>query len=216
MRGPVDSTTGRAIFYRVTGKLGNKGEATRAAILDSALEIASADGLEGLTLGTLAEQVGMSKSGLFAHFKSKEQLQLAALQRGVERFTQKVLAPALKAERGEARVRALFDAMLRWEKHEFPGGCVLQTAIVEFDDHPGVVNELLVETQRDWFDSLITIARAGVESRAFRKDLDTRLFAFELMNVFAGYRRHARLLKDRDAEKLARRALDELLARARA
>jgi AcrR family transcriptional regulator len=197
-------------------KSGGKGEATRAAILDQALEIASADGLEGLSLGTLAAEVGMSKSGLFAHFRSKEQLQLSALARGVERFVAKVVAPAVKAERGEPRVRALFDLLLRWDRHEFTGGCVLQTAVVEFDDHPGPVRDFVVETQRDWFDTLTKVARAGVESRAFKKDLDARLFAFELANIFLGYRRHARLLRDRDAEKLAKKALDELLERARA
>jgi AcrR family transcriptional regulator len=192
-----------------------KGESTKQAILDRALFIASTDGLEGLSIGGLARDVGMSKSGLFAHFHSKEQLQLDTLRHAVERFVGKVIAPALKAPRGEARLRALFDHWLLWERDEFPGGCVVQTAIVEFDDREGPVRSFLLESWRDLVDTVTNILRAGISVGAFRADLDVELCAFELMNIVSGYRRHWRFFRDSDAELLARASLAALLRRAR-
>lgn len=194
----------------------SKGEETRQAILDRALSLASTEGLNGLSIGGLAEAVGMSKSGLFAHFRSKEQLQLATLRHAADRFISQVVAPALKQPRGEPRIRTLFEAWLQWESNGLPGGCPFEGAAPEFDDREGKVREYLVETQRDWFDSLAQIARTAVDSGAFRKDLDPRTFAFELINIFLGYRRQARLLRDPGAEALARASFEALIARARA
>lgn len=194
---------------------GTKGEETRALILDRALEIASVSGLEGLTIGTLAERLGMSKSGLFAHFGAKTELQLAVLRRGVDRFVSTVVAPALKEPRGERRLRALVDGWIAWDRDTFPGGCPMQAASAEFDDVEGPIRDYVVESQRDWFDTLTQVARAAVQAKAFAPDVDARAFAFDLMNILGGYRRHARLFRDPDAEALARSAFEALLARSR-
>src|SRR5712691_5887824 len=116
---------------------GTKGEDTRSAVLGSALSLATQLGLEGVTIGKLAEHVGMSKSGLFAHFSSKENLQVAVLEEATARFVALVVTPALKKPRGEPRVRALLDRWLDWSRADFlPGGCIFVTASVELDDRP--------------------------------------------------------------------------------
>jgi AcrR family transcriptional regulator len=193
----------------------SKGEQTRALILDRALDIASVSGLEALTIGTLAERLDMSKSGLFAHFGAKRELQLAVLRRAVDRFVTTVVAPALKKPRGEPRVRALFDGWIDWDRTAFPGGCVLQAAAAEYDDVDGPIRDYVVECLRDSFDTLTQIAQASIQAKAFRADLDPRVFAFEVWNILSGYRRHARLFREPDAEALARSAFEALLLRCR-
>jgi len=193
----------------------SKGEETRALILDRALDLASVSGLEGLTIGMLADQLKMSKSGLFAHFGAKAELQLALLRHAVDRFVTSVVAPALKMPRGELRVRALVDGWIVWDRDAFPGGCVLQAAAAEYDDVEGPIRDYVVESQRDWFDTLSQVARTAIQSKAFRDDLDPRVFAFDLTNILAGYRRHARLFREPDAEALTRAAFEALLDRSR-
>ena len=127
-----------------------KGSDTRATILDEAANLASINGLNGLTIGTLAAHTGMSKSGLFRHFGSNEDLQVATLHAGVERFIQPVVRPALRAPRGLTRVRALFDHWLEWGTHRgFAGGCIFIPASFELDDQPGAARDYLVARLRD-------------------------------------------------------------------
>jgi AcrR family transcriptional regulator len=192
-----------------------KGDETRRSILDQALRLASAQGLHQVTIGLLAEAAGLSKSGLFAHFRSKEQLQLAVLREASDRFVSKVLAPALREPRGEPRLRAFFENWVRWDSEEFPGGCPFQAAADELDDQPGPVRDYLVETQRDCFDSMATIARAGVEAGRLRADLDPRQLAYELFGIMLAFHHAHRLLRDPDADKRARTAFEALLERAR-
>jgi len=193
-----------------------KGPDTRRAILDQALRLASTGGLGQLSIGLLAGAAKMSKSGLFAHFRSKEQLQLEVLRAASDRFVAKVLAPALRAPRGEPRLRALFENWLVWDKDEFPGGCVFQAAAAELDDQPGPVRETLVETQRDLQESIAQIVRAGIESRKFRSGVDPDQVAFEVVGILLAFHRMSRLLRDEGAERRARRSFDDLLARIRA
>ena len=193
-----------------------KGDETRRSILDQALRLASLQGLGQVSIGLLAGAAGLSKSGLFAHFRSKEQLQLAVLREASDRFVGKVIAPALREPRGEPRLRALLDNWLRWETVEFPGGCPFQAAADELDDQPGPVRDYLVETQRDLVDTLATVARAGVEAGRLRADLDPRLFAFELLGILLGFHHMHRLLRSDDAETLTRAAFEALIARTRA
>lgn len=190
-----------------------KGEETRKEILDAALSLVSVEGLEPVSIGKLAHEVGMSKSGLFAHFRSKEELQVSLFREASERFAHKVLAPALRQPRGEPRLRAFFENWLHWENTEFPGGCVFHAAAAELDDRPGPVRDVLVETQRDFFDSITTMIRAGIESNALRGDLDPEQVAYELLSLFAGYNKLGRLLRLEDAERRVRRAFDDLMAR---
>lgn len=193
-----------------------KGEETREAILDEALVVASRLGFTGLTIGRLAEQTGMSKSGLFAHFRSKEQLQLQTLEHARRRFIDTTVRPALTAPRGEKRVRELFDRWLAWETDGLPGGCIFVTGSVEFDDQPGPMRDALVRDQRDWLDTVATVAEAAIAEGVFRADLDPRQFAFDLQALTLGYRHYERLLHDERAADLAGAGFEALLDRARA
>ena len=123
-----------------------KGEATRVAVLDEATRLASQVGLGGLTIGSLATQTGLSKSGLFAHFRAKESLQVQVLEHAAAQFRDFVIVPALAAPRGEPRLRELFDRWLDWIGNGLPGGCLFISASYEFDDQPGPVRDVLSPT----------------------------------------------------------------------
>jgi len=194
----------------------SKGTATKLAILDEAVGIASKIGFNALTIGQLAEQTQMSKSGLFAHFKSKEALQLAALERGREKFTDVVVRPTLTAPRGIQRVRAMLENWLVWETETLVGGCIFVTASVEFDDQPGPVRDALVRAQTDWAETIATVAGTGVSEGDFRDDLDTAQFAFSLQGLIYAFHHLSRLLKDPQAEEKLRAGFEELLAGAAA
>jgi AcrR family transcriptional regulator len=193
-----------------------KGERTRRAILEHAARIASRDGLEGLSIGRLAEELELSKSGLFAHFGSKEALQIDTLQSAADRFIESVVRPALSAPRGETRMRALFERWLFWARSsERPGGCLFVQAAGELDDRPGRLRDRLVALQRDWLSSLSRIARGAIETGEFRPDCDTEQFAHDLYAVMLGYHHASRLLADPRAEQRAHRAFDALMAGSR-
>ncbi len=203
----------------------SKGAATRERILDQAVRLASQEGLEGLSIGGLATELGLSKSGLFAHFGSKEELQLQVLQEAVARFRRVVVEPGLREPRGERRIRAFFENWLDWDAGEagpsasvlsqskaaLPGGCVLIAAAVELDDRPGAQREFLVQAQRDWFNALAKAARLAVEVGDFRADLDTEQFAFQLYGIVLGYHHSKRLLRDPRAPEHARAAYQRLI-----
>ena len=123
------------------------GTQTLQTILQGGLAVASVEGLGGLTIGSLASELGLSKSGLYGHFKSKEKLQIAILQNAIDRFVEAVVAPAFKAPRGEPRVRALFERWLNWAHAvDLPGGCPFVSAAVEFDDKPGRIRDFIVKS----------------------------------------------------------------------
>ena len=167
-------------------------------------------GLSGLTIGSLAEQAQLSKSGLFGHFRSKEALQLQVLERAREHFEQAVGRPVLRTPRGEPRVRELVDRWLRWDAE--PGGCPFVAAATEFDDQPGVVRDRLVRDQRDMLDMIATIFRTGIAEGQFRVDADPDQFAQDLYGVMLACHHATRLLGDGQAEQRARRAVEALLA----
>jgi AcrR family transcriptional regulator len=190
----------------------NKGQQTRTAILDEAVGLASRVGFNALTIGQLAESTGMSKSGLFAHFRSKEALQLETLERGRERFMDLVIRPTLAAPRGIARVRALVDSWLVWETEALQGGCIFVTGSIEYDDQPGPMRDALVRNQQDWFEFIGTVAGTAVSEGDFRADLDTEQFAFTLQGLMYAYHHTARLLRDPKSLDHTRAALEQLLA----
>lgn len=195
----------------------SKGTLTRERILDHAFRLAGREGVEGVTLGTLAADLGLSKSGLFAHFASKEELSLEILRTTTERFADKVLRPAFKAPRGEPRVRKVFETWLMWLRDpELPGGCPIVAASVELDDKPGMPRDFLVDKQKELRTTLAKAAELAVAEGHFKKDLDTELFAFELMGVMYSYHHSLRLLRDKRATALARSAFERLLAASRA
>src|SRR5512140_581658 len=139
-----------------------KGAQTREAILDHGLRLASELGLEGLTIGRLAEALELSKSGLFAHFGSKEALQVAVLDRAGERFAEVVVRPALAAPRGEARLRALFERWLAWPREvALPGGCIFVQAASELDDRPGAARDRLAALEREWLETIARVVRGA-------------------------------------------------------
>ena len=192
-----------------------KGTATRQLVLDEAARLASRVGLSGLTIGSLAASTGLSKSGLFAHFSSKEALQLQLLDRARARFVDEVVRPALAAPRGEPRVRELFRRWLAWDSGGLPGGCLFVAASVELDDQPGPVRDRLVQDQRDWMDTLAQVFRSGVAEGHFRSDADPGQFAYDLHGTMLAFHHASRLLGDPEAAARAARAFEALLLAAR-
>ena len=173
----------------------SKGEQTREAILTKALGLATRIGFEGLTIGRLADDLGMSKSGLFAHFRSKEALQLEI----------------------EPRVRALFDGWLAWEQSpSLPGGCPFMAASFELDDRPGPVRDFVVQNLRDWLDTLAGAARIAVQEGHFRADLDCEQFAHECQGIGLAFVHASRLMRDPKARARAQTAFESLLDASRA
>lgn len=189
-----------------------KGARTKTAILDRATGLASQVGLTGLTIGVLADDLNLSKSGLFAHFKSKELLQIDVLNHAADRFREVVVRPALQEPRGAPRIRALFERWVAWGRNDsLPGGCVFVAATAELDDRPGPVRERLVELQRDWLTAIAISFGKGIEAGLFRKDADPAQLAQDLYGIMLSYHLHTRLLGDAGAETRARRAFERLL-----
>lgn len=193
-----------------------KGAETRQAILNHALSLATRVGIGGLTIGRLADDLGMSKSGLIAHFQTKEALQVQVLQTGAHRFVEEVLRPALKAPRGEPRLRAMFDGVLAWEASpSLPGGCPLIAASAELDDQPGPARDYLVQARRDLLDLLAGTVRSAIQEGQFRPDLDPEQFVYEFWGVMLAYHHASRLMRDPSAGERATRAFETLLRSAR-
>jgi AcrR family transcriptional regulator len=191
-----------------------KGERTRAAILDAALRIVSKAGLDGLTIGTLADATGMSKSGLFAHFGSREELLLAVLAHGQAEFTEFVFQPAMGKPRGLPRLKAMFTNWLDWtESAELPGGCPMIGGASEFDDKPGPVRDMLAGGQRTWIDTLKRTVRQAIDEGQMPKDTDPEQIAFEMFGIALVVHHHRRLLGYPKARARALAALDKLLTR---
>ena len=194
----------------------SKGNDTRSRIVETALRAASVEGIGGITLGKVAADVGMSKSGLFAHFDSKETLQVDILATAAKKFGTVVVAPALKAPRGEPRLRALFERWLEWEQHEsLPGGCVFMHASAELDDHPGPARDALVRHQRQWLEMLAKAVRLTIEAGHFRSGLDPDLFAFQMYGIVMSYYHAARLFRNPGAKAMAERSFDALVVASR-
>lgn len=194
--------------------MGEKGERTRQAIVERALELAGEVGLAQLTVGTLAERTGMSKSGLFAHFKAREALQLAVLEAALGRFVDTVFAPALQFPRGAPRVRALFEGYLRWIVDDpRAGGCFFLSMTFEFDDQPGPLRDRLLKAQHDWMGVLTRAARLAFKEGHFRDDVDAEAFAWEQMGIELAFQHGYKVLKDSRALLRARASFEALLTR---
>lgn len=201
----------------MTPRTTDKGTETRQAILNRALALATRVGIEGLTIGSLAEDLGMSKSGLIRHFRTKEALQVQVLETGAHRFVEDVLRPALKAPRGEPRLRALFEKFLVWDASpSLPGGCPLIAASTELDDRPGPARDFLVRARRDLFDLLTGTVRSAIEEGQFRRDVDADQFAYELWGALLAYHHASRLMRDPQAPERASKAFESLVRTARA
>jgi AcrR family transcriptional regulator len=190
----------------------SKGDETRQRILTRAIQLASQRGLAGLSIGELAGDLGLSKSGLFAHFGSKEDLEVEVLKAASARFDDSVIKPALRAARGRPRLQALFDHWLRWAVDPtWPGGCIFLAAATELDDREGKARDYLAGGQRQLIGFIAKAARLAVEQGEFRADLDCEAFAFDVFALILGFNHSKRLLRDRKAESRARASFERLL-----
>lgn len=186
---------------------------SRAQTLDAAVALASVVGLEGLTIGRLAKELDMSKSGLVGRFGSREQLQLAALEQAAEVFRQVVYEPAATRPPGLARLNAICDAWIAYlGDPPFPGGCFLTTASVEFDARPGSVNQAVRDAMSLWLRVLEREAAAAVRNGELRKETDPKDVAFTINALAVGANCHYQLHRDRRALKRARRAMAGVLS----
>lgn len=190
-----------------------KGLQTRATIVDAALALASHIGLEGLSIGALAEVTGMSKSGVFAHFGSREELQISVVRQYHARFEDEVFRPALAAPRGLPRLEALFDRWVRRVSVEIDSGCIYISGAVEFDDRPGPVRDALVEMVRTWHAALGRAIAAAVAERHLPADTDVEQSLFEIHGLILALHHDARFLRRRGAEARARAAFARIVGR---
>jgi AcrR family transcriptional regulator len=188
-----------------------KGDATRAAIVEAALAIARREGLEGLTIGALADALAMSKSGVFAHFGSREDLQLAVLNEYAARFVDDVLRPAVAAPRGLPRLQALLVNWLTLLGRELEQGCLLIAGASEYDDRTGPLHDAMVRIVSGWKKELLrAIEMARAEGHLERK-LDPDQLVFEIYGLMLVTHQDARLLRSKDSLKRARTALSRML-----
>lgn len=199
-------------------QLMSKGLKTRSAILSEALSAASVEGFQGISIGMLADRLKMSKSGLFAHFGSKEELEKAVLDEAGQRFVAAVWAPARDMPRGRPRLEAIFQNSLQWILHndDMPGGCVFMKLSSEIDDRPGPVREKLAEMQAQWQATLARSAQIAVEQGHFRSDLDPRQFVYEMQGILMALKYYRRLLRDETAIERSEQAFASLLERSAA
>jgi len=188
-----------------------KGAATREMILDHAYAIACRDGLEGLSIGDLAQTVGMSKSGVFAHFGSREELQLAVLDNGGRRFGEAVLIPALRAPRGVARLRAIVEGWFDWVRDNRQG-CLIMGAVSEYDSRPGALHDAVVALIQRWREATARAVALAVESGELRSGTDASQLSFEIFGIALALHNDTRLFDPKNARAQAERAIERLLA----
>jgi AcrR family transcriptional regulator len=204
----------QALNHATPARHARKGETTRAAIIEQALSMAQREGLEGLTIGALAERLDMSKSGVFAHFGSREELQISVVREYHRKFEEEVFRPALTAARGLPRLRALFDRWVRRVSREIDSGCIYISGAVEFDDRPGPVRDALVTMVQTWQSALGRAIRAAVDEGHLRADTDVGQLLFEIHGLILALHHDARFLRHAGAEARARAAFERLLAHA--
>ena len=190
----------------------HKGQQTRAAILDAALGLASHMGLEGLSIGALAELMQMSKSGVFAHFGSREELQISVIREYHARFEAEVFQPAMAEPRGLPRLAALFERWVRRVSVELDSGCIYISGAVEFDDRPGPVRDALAGMVRTWHAALERAISQAVEEGQLRADTDAGQMLFEIHGLILALHHDARFLRQPGALDRAHRAFDNVLA----
>lgn len=193
----------------------SKGRKTRSAILSEALSAVSTEGFQGISIGMLADRLKMSKSGLFAHFGSKEELEKAVLEEAGQRFMAAVWSPAKAFPRGRPRIEAIFRNWMDWSLHTdgMPGGCVFMKLSAEVDEKPGPVRDQLSEMQARWQATLARSAQIAIEEGHFRPDLDPRQFAYEMQGILMALKYYRRLLRDEKAVERSQQAFADLLAR---
>jgi len=188
-----------------------KGELTRAAILDVALELASREGLEGLTIGLLADKMNMSKSGVFAHFGSREDLQMEVLKLYHHRFEQEVFFPSVKEARGIPRLQAMFARWIKRVSVEIASGCIYISGAVEYDDRPGPIREELVAMVRAWQGALLRCVQQCIDAGQLQVDTDAQQMVYEMYGLILALHHDARFLRRPGSVDRAKVGFDRLL-----
>jgi AcrR family transcriptional regulator len=188
-----------------------KGEMTRAAILDVALQLASRDGLEGLTIGVLADRMNMSKSGVFAHFGSREDLQMEVIRLYHQRFEQEVFYPSIKEARGLPRLMAMFDRWIKRVSVEIASGCIYISGAVEYDDRPGPIREQLVSMVQAWQSALLRAVQQAIDVGDLKPDTDAQQLVYEMYGMILALHHDARFLRIPGAIDRARRGFERLI-----
>jgi AcrR family transcriptional regulator len=191
----------------------HKGQQTRAVILDAALGLASHVGLEGLSIGALAEVTQMSKSGVFAHFGSREELQIAVVREYHARFEDEVFRPSLKQPRGLPRLRTLFERWVKRVSVEIDSGCIYISGAVEFDDRPGPVRDALATMVQAWQGALERAIRIAIDQGHLKRDTDPMQMLFEIHGLILALHHDARFLRTPGSIERARRAFEHVLER---
>jgi AcrR family transcriptional regulator len=188
---------------------------TRERILDQGLALMSQAGIEGVTLGVLADQVGMSKSGLFAHFRSKEEVQIRLLEYSGVVGAARIIEPSMKEPAGLPRLKALVRNWLGWAPRAgLPGGCPVAAGLFEFDDMEGPVRDKILEMEAQWRGLLIQTVADACSLGHLRRDLDAAQFVWELCGIYLSHHAAQRFLKSPDADRRAQTAFAALLERA--
>jgi AcrR family transcriptional regulator len=190
-----------------------KGQQTKHLILDAALALAAQTGLEGLSIGALAESTGMSKSGVFAHFGSREELQISVVHEYFHRFEQEVFYPALKLPRGLPRLKALFENWMRRVTDEIQSGCIFISGAIDFDDHPGPVRDALAHAVQVWLAAVERAVRIAKEEGHLAADADVPQICFEIHGLILSVHYEARFLQKPGSLERAQRAFGQILAR---
>jgi AcrR family transcriptional regulator len=196
---------------RAASRVLHKGQQTRAVILEAALGQASHMGLEGLSIGALAEVTQMSKSGVFAHFGSREELQIAVIREYHARFEEEVFFPAVREARGLPRLRALFENWVRRVTVELDSGCIYISGAVEFDDRPGPVRDALAAMVKAWQSALERAIRLSIEAGHLRPDTDSLQMLFEIHGLILALHHDARFLRLPGAVDRARKGFDRIV-----
>jgi len=194
-----------------THKSMRKGELTRAAILDVALDLASRDGLEGLTIGLLADRMNMSKSGVFAHFGSREDLQIEVLKLYHKRFEDEVFYPSMKESRGLPRLQVMFARWVKRVTVEIASGCIYISGAVEYDDRPGAIREELVGMVRAWQDALHRCVVQAIEMGHLHADTDPYQLVYEMYGLILALHHDARFIKRPGSVDRAQAGFERLL-----
>jgi AcrR family transcriptional regulator len=190
-----------------------KGQQTKAAIIEAALGLSTQIGLEGLSIGVLAEVTQMSKSGVFAHFGSREELQISVIREYFSRFEQEVFYPALHAERGLQRVEALFHNWMKRVAVEIQSGCIFISGAVEFDDRPGPVRDALATSVQTWLNALFRAVVLAKQCGHLLPDADEHQMAFEIHGLILALHYEARFLKNPGSIERANQGFANILAR---
>jgi AcrR family transcriptional regulator len=189
----------------------SKGDLTKSLILDVALHLAGSDGLEGLTIGLIAERMKMSKSGVFAHFQSRENLQIEVIQEYNKRFKQYVFDPSMKQTRGLPRLEMMLDLWINLSISELTTGCIYISGAIELDDRPGPVRDQLVQIVQNWRSALMRAIQIAIKEGHLRKDCDPKIMLFAIYASILGLQHDVRFLRVEDSIDIAKQYLKKII-----